>query len=92
MLTVCDALLHGDETPPKPLTTGFVALLFKDPKGDERSGSSFGLSLSSACLLVDVSFKSVLRRSKDGGGVVVFGSSRKKRVPPVGDLGTTVES
>jgi hypothetical protein len=92
-LAVWEAAVQGEEVPAKPLTTGFVALRFKDPNGEEISGKSFGLSFSSNCLALDAaSRRSVLRRRREGGGVVVLGSSRKKREPAVGDMGLPVES
>lgn len=72
-------------------------LRFNEPNGDDTSEPSrpvmsFTLSLSSGLIVELESRISVLRRKREGGGVVVFGSSRKKRVPLVGDIGFPVES
>jgi hypothetical protein len=76
-----------------PAVTGFVALRFRDPNGElvsaapsrvEESPSLFSSLLSSR--------KSVFRRKRAAGGFEVFGSSRKKREPPDGDMGFPEES
>lgn len=92
-LAVCDADGHGELTPPKPPADGLVVLRRRDPKGEARSGVPSRLSLSLSSNLVFESRKSVFRRRREGGGVEVVDSSRKKREPlAVGDMEFAIES
>lgn len=90
-LALCEADAHGELGPLSPALKGLVELRFSDPNGEAASEPSL-LSFSSN--LEPVSRKSVLRRRREGGGVDVLGSSRKKRdpLPGVGDMGLPVES
>lgn len=90
-LALCDADAHGELGPLSPALRGLVELRLSEPKGDAASKPPSLLSFSSS--LVFVSRKSVFRRRREGGGVDVLGSSRKKRDPPgVGDMGLPTES
>lgn len=88
-LALSDADAHGELGPLSPALKGLVELRFSELKGEADSPSL--LSLSSNLELL--SRKSVFRRRREGGGVEVLVSSRKKREPPgVGDIGLPTES
>ena len=78
---------QGEEGPLRPALTGCVLVLLNVPKGEAVAtlGALLSLSLSSR-LGPKVSFKSVLRRSKDSGGEEMLGSSLENRLLPVGEV------
>lgn len=69
-----------------PPLTGCVLFLLSEPKGEAVAtlGPLLSLSLSSK-LGPKLSLKSVLRRSKDGGGEEMLDSSLENLLLPVGE-------
>lgn len=88
---LCGAVDHGEDGPFAPGLKGAVVLRLNAPNGVEVSTdlptAPLSLAFSSWWASWLLSAKSVLLLNKDGGGSVVFESSRKKRLPPalVGD-------